>query len=110
MANAVSAMAAHQQVDQAAGASGVGPGWVLRARRRERGAALLFALAAVIIVALLVFGVTLSATQDYTLVNTQMDAASALNTAEAGLTWELNKISRLQYDASLSPDVRSTPY
>src|SRR5438132_1244006 len=113
MANAVSAMATHRRSDQATGASCAGRGSQYRARHRrnsERGAALLFALAVVLIVALLVFGVTVSATQDYSLVNTQMDSASALNTAEAGLTWELNKLSRLQYDSSLSPDVGAAKY
>src|SRR5437016_1071666 len=100
MATAVHAMAFHKLLKRAV----PGAGRRSRSRRSERGAALLFALAAVLIIALLVFGVSFSATEDYTLAHTQMDAASALNTAEAGLTWEMVKLARLQFVPTSHPD------
>src|SRR2546423_909067 len=110
MAIAVHAMASHRVSSQAEHAERRTGRSRPLVRRSQRGAALLFALAAVLIIALLVFGVSFSATQDYTLAHTQMDAATALNTAEAGLTWEAVQLSPLQYDSSRSPDVGAAPY
>src|SRR5579872_6463835 len=73
-------------------------GTLNRRGRSERGAALMLALAATLIISLIIFGIATSTTQDYILAHAQKDSASALNAAEAALNWELNKMSRLQYD------------
>jgi len=80
-----------------------------RQRGAERGAALVFALAIVLIVSLLIFGLTQFATQHHSLAHTERDAVAALHAAEAAINWELNKMARLEEDPSLKIDTRDDP-
>jgi hypothetical protein len=79
-------------------------------RRASRGSALIFALTAALILSLLILGVTTLCTQDYSLANTQRDATIALNTAEAAVNWELNKMARVGSGLSTDWDRRANPY
>lgn len=79
-------------------------------RRASRGSALIFALTAALILSLLILGITTLCTQDYSLANTQRDATIALNTAEAAVNWELNKMARVGSGLSTDWDRRARPY
>ncbi len=70
----------------------------------ERGMALALALVAILIISILLAGIMLLSVTHYSLSNTNNDYANALNLAEAGINWELNKISR---DAALADN---TPF
>lgn len=85
-------------------------GATFRTPRPERGAALVFAIVVTLIISLLVAGVAGVVTQDSSIVVAQADAAQALATAEAGLNWELYKMSRRQFDESVVIDVASAPF
>src|SRR5690242_12897163 len=66
-------------------------------RSRIRAVALVFALATVLIVAVLVLGITTVTQQHYNLARVQTDSAAALNVAEAAMQYELNNMSRAEY-------------
>lgn len=72
--------------------------------RKERGGALLFALATVLILSMLTWGLATLMTQHQALVQRQKDYVAALDVAEAALNWELSKMSRLQYDPTIVID------
>ncbi len=76
----------------------------------QRGQALIFALALVLIVAFIVFGATAVATQDYALLSTQRNASVAMSTAEAAVNWELAKMARYHVDRSGGVDVYGSPF
>jgi hypothetical protein len=85
----------------------------LRSSRSERGAALVFALAAVLITSFLIFGVSQLCTQDNILSQRQQDAAASLNAAEAAFNWELGKVTRWSLNPTLGgngPDQIGSPY
>jgi hypothetical protein len=73
-------------------------------QRKERGGALLFALATVLILSVLSWGLATLATQHQVLAQRQKDYVAALDVAEAALNWELSKMSRLQYDPTIVID------
>lgn len=96
-----------------------------RPHRPQRGAALVFALAVVLIISFLVLGIAQFTTQHYSLASIERDATAALNAAEAAMNWELNKMARfnsadtiqspgppggvLTNDPSLGPAVAGAP-
>ena len=85
-------------------------GATLPVPRRERGAALVFSLVAVAIVALLVAGMSSLAVQDFTGATAQRSAEAALNAAEAALNWELSKMSRFAATGAGSVDIHPNVY
>src|SRR5690349_5777153 len=79
-------------------------GEVLSVRRRESGMVLVFALIAVLILSVIMLGITTAATTHYTLARTQVDQAAALDVAEAGVHYEINKMTRREYDPRVFVD------
>ncbi len=71
--------------------------------RRERGMALLLALAATAIISALLSGMLLLSVSHLALSHTNSAYANALNLAEAGINWELWKISHDPGSADQSP-------
>src|SRR5438045_504221 len=72
--------------------------------RHIAGVALVFALASVLVVAVIVLGVTTVTQQHFALARVQTDAAAALNVAEAGMHYELNNMSRAEYGEAVTVD------
>ncbi len=85
-------------------------GVLRRAQGSERGAALLFALAAVLISVLLVGAIGGFCMQDNATARTQADSCAALDAAEAALHWELTKLSRSETDSTISVDQYGSPF
>src|SRR5574340_820879 len=76
---------------------------------RARGMALVLALVAVLIISLLLSGALLLSVSHFSLSNTNSRYANALYLAEAGVNWELQKISRNASLADATPTTQTFP-
>jgi hypothetical protein len=81
-----------------------------RPANRRRGAALLWALVAVVIISSFAFGITTYATSHVSLAKGQANAEAALDLADAAIIWELNKMSRRDFDNTVVVDNFDSPY
>jgi hypothetical protein len=66
--------------------------------------ALVLALVTVLIISALLGGVLLLSVSHYQMSNTNSDYANALNLAEAGVNWELNKVNQINTNPSVPID------
>src|SRR2546421_10503340 len=71
----------------------VGPRNRLFSAVGRRGAALMFALVAILILSVLILGITTLTAQHYSLAHAQLDHTAAFDTAETGLHYELGKMT-----------------
>jgi hypothetical protein len=74
-----------------------------RHRRALRGAALLYALVAVLIISIIILGVGRLVGQHFQLEETAQGYSRALYLAEAAANWQLNRMSRCDLDGDHSP-------
>jgi hypothetical protein len=71
--------------------------------------AFILALAAVLIISMLLGGILLLGVSHFSLTHTNSSYANALNLAEAGINWELNKISQNPASADSTPVTQVFP-
>jgi len=79
------------------------------AYRLDRGMALILALVSVVIISMLLGGALLLSVSHFSLSNTNSSYANAMNLAEAGINWELWKISRGVAQADQTPATVQVP-
>lgn len=82
---------------------------MIHCHHRRRGMALILALSVTAIVSALLSGILLLSVSHLSLSNTNSSYANALNLAEAGINWELWKISRDPTAADQSPVTMEYP-
>src|SRR5437879_4839405 len=73
--------------------------------RKQRGAVLITALAFAIVISLIVAGIATITVSHYQRATTEGDYAAALHMAEAGINWEIRKMSQ----TSISSDTAGSP-